>query len=61
MTAALETDEVGPVRHIRSERGGVLLDGVLALGLFLLFAYALDRVGITLPQLLAGAHRFIGG
>jgi hypothetical protein len=49
------------MRRIRSQRGGVLLDAVLALGLLLVSAYALNRIGISFPELLAGAHRFFAG
>jgi hypothetical protein len=47
--------------RMRSIRGGVLLDGVVALGLFVLAAYALYRVGITLPMLIGGVRHFIQG
>jgi hypothetical protein len=49
------------MRRIHSNRGGVLLDAVVALGLFVLAAFALNRVGITLPVLLTGVHHFLHG
>jgi hypothetical protein len=45
---------------IRSERGGVLLDGVVVLVFLALTAFALDRVGVTLPTLLHGIRQFLG-
>lgn len=44
----------------RSRRGGALLDAVLALGLILLAAYALDSIGISFAEILHGAFRFFG-
>lgn len=49
------------MRRIRSTRGGVLLDAVVALGLFVLTAFALNRIGVTLPVLLAGVRHFLHG
>ena len=46
--------------RMRSRRGGVLLDLVIAIGLILLVAFALSHVGIDLHQLLEGARRFFG-
>ncbi len=46
--------------RLRSVRGGVLLDGVVVLVFLALTAFALDRVGITLPILLHGIHQFLG-
>lgn len=44
----------------RSSRGGVLIDAVLALGLLLLAAFALERIGISFEEILRGALRFFG-
>ncbi len=44
----------------RSSRGGVLLDAVLALGLILLAAFALERVGISFGEILHSAFHFFG-
>jgi len=49
------------MRRIRSTRAGILLDAILGLGVILLGAFALDRLGITLPQLLTHLHHFIAG
>jgi hypothetical protein len=49
------------MRSIRSLRGGVLLDAVLALGLGMIAAFALDRLGVTLPILLTGVRHFLHG
>ena len=46
------------MRSIRSQKAGVLLDAVLALGLVLIGAYALAHVGITFSQVLHGARFF---
>ncbi|HTS33085.1 MAG TPA: hypothetical protein VMI55_04005 [Thermoplasmata archaeon] len=46
--------------RIRSQRGGVLLDGVVVLVFLALTAFALDRVGVTLPTLLQGIRQFLG-
>ncbi len=48
------------MRGIRSVRGGVLLDGVLVVVFLGLTAFALDRLGITLPMLLQGIRQFVG-
>jgi hypothetical protein len=45
---------------MHSRRGGVLLDGVISMGLILLMAYALDRIGISFAELLQGAAHFFG-
>lgn len=44
----------------RNRRGGALLDAVVALGLILLAAYALDSIGISFAEILHGAFRFFG-
>jgi len=44
----------------RSVRGGVLLDGFLAVGLLLLGGFALDRLGLTLGEIVRGASQFFG-
>ncbi|MGA8274750.1 MAG: hypothetical protein WB789_05745 [Thermoplasmata archaeon] len=49
------------MRRIRSTRGGVLLDAVVALGLFVITAFALNRLGVTFPILLSGVHHFLHG
>jgi hypothetical protein len=46
--------------RIRSGRGGVILDVVVALGLLVLAAFALSHIGITLPDLIHGVQRFLG-
>lgn len=46
--------------RIRSVRGGVLLDGAVVLVFLALTAFALDRVGVTLPVLLQGIRHFLG-
>jgi hypothetical protein len=43
-----------------NQRGGVLLDFVLVVGLVLLGAFALDLVGVTFVQILHGAAHFFG-
>jgi hypothetical protein len=45
-------------RGLRSQRGGVLLDGVLGLSLILLGAFALDRLGLHFGEILNGARQF---
>ncbi|MGC2034763.1 MAG: hypothetical protein WA761_04870 [Thermoplasmata archaeon] len=47
-------------RKLRSIRGGILLDGVLSIVFLALSAYGLSRLGITLPQIVAGIRQFIG-
>lgn len=42
------------------QQGGVLLDAVLALGLILVAAFALNALGVTFPQILQGAEQFFG-
>ncbi len=44
----------------RSQRGGVVLDLVLAAGLILIGAFTLNLIGITLHELLRGAGHFFG-
>ncbi len=44
--------------RLRSVRGGVLLDAVLVLGLVLLAAFALDRLGLSFGEILHGARQF---
>jgi hypothetical protein len=51
---------MGVVRRLRSHRGGVLLDGVLALGVVLVGAFALSHFGLTFSEILQGAGRFFG-
>jgi hypothetical protein len=47
-------------RKMQSKRGGILLDGVLSIVFLALAAYGLSRLGITLPQIVAGIRQFIG-
>jgi hypothetical protein len=42
------------------ERGGVVLDLVLAVAIVLLGAFLLDLLGVTLAQILGGAGHFFG-
>jgi hypothetical protein len=49
------------MRSIRSVRGGVALDVVLAIGLVLLAGFALNRIGVTLPEVLTGFRHFVHG
>jgi hypothetical protein len=49
----------GHVR-MRSTRGGVLLDLVIAVGLVLLAAFAFSRLGISFHELIEGARHFFG-
>ncbi len=49
------------MRSIRSSRGGVLLDAVVALGLLMIAAFTLNRLGVTLPILLTGVRHFLHG
>jgi hypothetical protein len=44
----------------RTQRGGVLLDAVVAVGLILLVAFAFEEVGISFGQILGQAARFFG-
>ncbi len=44
----------------RSTRGGVLLDLVVALGLILIAAFALESIGISWTDLVRTAARFFG-
>jgi hypothetical protein len=46
--------------RIRSRRAGILLDGVLAIAILVVGAYALDRLGITFSMILHGARQFLG-
>jgi hypothetical protein len=50
-----------PMRTIHSTRGGIALDIIVALGLVLLVGFALDRVGVSLPELLSGFRHFVRG
>jgi hypothetical protein len=43
-----------------NQRGGVVLDIVLAVGLILLGAFVLYSLGITLGEILSGAAHFFG-
>jgi hypothetical protein len=43
-----------------NQRGGVLLDLVLAFALVMLGAFALNAVGISFREILHGASRFFG-
>ena len=43
-----------------SNRGGVFLDLVLALGIVLVGAFALYHVGLSFHSILHGAERFFG-
>jgi len=47
-------------RFARSRRGGVLLDAVLALGVVLVGAFALNEFGLTFAEIVRGASRFFG-
>jgi hypothetical protein len=47
-------------RRLRSSRGGVLLDGVLALGVVLVGAFAFAHFGLTFSEILRGAGEFFG-
>jgi len=49
------------MRSMRSVRGGVVLDVVVAIGLILLTGFALERLGVSLPQLLSGFRHFLHG
>jgi hypothetical protein len=49
------------MRTIHSTRGGIALDIIVALGLVLLVGFALDRVGVSLPELLSGFRHFVRG
>jgi len=49
------------MRSMRSVRGGVVLDVVVAVGLILLTGFALERLGVSLPQLLSGFRHFLHG
>jgi hypothetical protein len=51
---------MGTFRRFRGTRGGVLLDGVLALGIVLVGAFALAHVGLTFREVLSGAEQFFG-
>jgi hypothetical protein len=46
---------------MRSVRGGVALDVVVAIGLILLSGFALDRLGFSFPQILSGFRHFLHG
>jgi hypothetical protein len=47
-------------KHRLGQRGGVLLDLVLAFAFVIVGAYALESIGISFGQLLHGALRFFG-
>jgi hypothetical protein len=47
-------------RRRLNQRGGLLLDAVLALAFILMAAYALESVGISFHQLTHAAMRFFG-
>lgn len=51
-------DAGGATTRFRSQRAGILLDGVVALGLILLGAYVLYRLGFGFHMILDGARRF---
>jgi hypothetical protein len=44
----------------RTQRGGVLLDAILAVGLILLAAFALEELGVSFGEILQQAARFFG-
>jgi hypothetical protein len=44
----------------RSTRGGVVLDLVIAFGIILLAAFALESLGISFAELLQDAGHFFG-
>jgi hypothetical protein len=44
----------------RTQRGGVLLDVVLAVGLIILVAFVLDEIGISFGEILQRAAQFFG-
>jgi len=46
------------MRLHRSQRGGVLLDAVVALGLLLLAGFALSHLGFTFSEVVSGARHF---
>ncbi len=46
------------MRRFRSQRAGVLLDAVLAVGIVVIAAYGLAHFGITFSQVLHGARYF---
>lgn len=46
--------------HRLNDRGGVVLDLLVAGALALLVAFGLDLLGVNLAQLLSGAGRFFG-
>jgi hypothetical protein len=48
------------VRRRMNQRGGVLLDLVLAAAVVLVGAFALSHLGITFHGLVHGAERFFG-
>ena len=53
----------GPRRSLRGprgQRGGLLLDAVLSLGVVLLGAFVLAHFGLTFAEILRGAARFFG-
>ena len=55
--------ENGPRRSLRGprgQRGGLLLDAVLSLGVVLLGAFVLAHFGLTFAEILRGAARFFG-
>jgi hypothetical protein len=49
-----------PFLRPMGERGGVVLDLVLAVAIVLLGAFLLDLLGVTLAQILGGAGHFFG-
>jgi hypothetical protein len=48
------------MRPLRSIRGGILLDAVLAIGVVLLGAFVLAHFGVTFSQVIGGAQQFFG-
>jgi flagellar biogenesis protein FliO len=46
--------------RFRSERGGVVLDLVVAFAFVLLLAFALSRLGVSFSELLHAARTFFG-
>jgi hypothetical protein len=60
MTAKTEPGRFGS-RWRRSRRGGLLLDGILAIVLLGFAAFGLNALGVTLPEILHGISHFVTG
>jgi len=48
-------------RHRWGQRGGVVLDLILATAFLLVGAFALNSLGISFTSLVTGARHFFGG